>query len=190
MNNDFSTQPGANPERSYWFSRHSKSVIFLILTLAMLGGYLAFTIPVSVFPATNFPRILIAVDNGVMPTDQMMVTITRPLEEGVNSVPGLLEVRSITSRGSAEVDLFFNWNVDMFQTLQYVNAAVARVQTTLPTTATVNTHRLTFAAFPIMGYSMTSDTIPQTTLWQLATYTVKPQLNRLAGVSTVIVQGG
>ena len=76
------------PEPSYWFARHSKSVIFLILTLALLGGYLAFTIPVAVFPATNFPRILIAVDNGVMPTDQMMVTITRRLEEGVNSVPG------------------------------------------------------------------------------------------------------
>ena len=109
-------------ENSYWFLRHSRSVIFLILTLALLGGYLAFTIPVSVFPSTNFPRVLIAVDNGVMPIDQMMVTITRPIEETVNSVPGLLEVRSITSRGSAEIDLFFRWDVDMFQTLQYVNA--------------------------------------------------------------------
>jgi CzcA family heavy metal efflux pump len=145
---------------------------------------------VAVFPSTNFPRIVIGVDNGVMPIDQMQVTVTRPIEEIVNSVPGLDRILSITSRGSAEVDLFFNWNVDMFQTLQYVNAAVARVQTTLPATAILNTNRLTFAAFPIMGYSMTSDTIPQTTLWQLATYTVKPQLNRLVGVSTVIVQGG
>ena len=64
-----------------------------------------------------------------MPIDQMQVTVTRPIEEAVNSVPGLDRVRSITSRGSAEIDLFFNWNVDMFQTLQYVNAAVARVQT-------------------------------------------------------------
>ena len=46
---------------SFWFTRHSRSVIFLILTLALLGGYLAFTIPVSVFPSTNFPRILIGV---------------------------------------------------------------------------------------------------------------------------------
>jgi CzcA family heavy metal efflux pump len=190
MKNDSGTQTGANPERSYWFSRHSKSVIFLILTLAMLGGYLAFTIPVSVFPATNFPRILIAVDNGVMPTDQMMVTITRPLEEGVNSVPGLLEVRSITSRGSAEIDLFFDWNVDMFQTLQYVNAAISRVQPELPPTATVIANRLTFASFPIIGYSLTSATIPQTQLWEMATYDIKPRLNRLDGVSTVLVQGG
>ena len=175
---------------SYWFSRYSKPVIFLIITLALIGGYLAFTIPVSVFPETNFPRILVAVDNGVMPIDQMMVTITRPLEEAVNTVPGLQQVRSITSRGSAEIDLFFDWNVDMFQTLQYVNAELARVQPELPSTATVVAHRMTFASFPILGYSLTSDRVPQTQLWEMATYEIKPRLNRLDGISTVIIQGG
>ena len=180
----------SQPESSYWFAHYSKPVIFLILTVALLGAYLAFTIPVSVFPETNFPRILIAVDNGVMPIDQMMVTITRPLEEAVNSVPGLEDVRSITSRGSAEIDLFFSWNVDMFQTLQYVNAALSRVQPELPSTATVVANRMTFASFPIIGYSLTSDTMPQTQLWEMATYEIKPRLNRLDGVSTVLIQGG
>ena len=179
-----------SPESTYWFSLHSKPVIFVILTLALVGGFLAFRIPVSVFPSTNFPRILIAVDNGVMPTDQMMVTITRPIEEAVNSVPGLQEVRSITSRGSAEVDLFFDWNVDTFQTLQYVNAAISRVQPDLPPTASVVANRMTFASFPIMGYSLTSSTVPQTQLWEMATYDLKPRLNRLDGVSSVLVQGG
>jgi multidrug efflux pump subunit AcrB len=174
----------------HWVSRHSQPMIFLILTLALLGGYLAFTIPVSVFPSTNFPRVLIAVDNGVMPIDQMMVTVTRPIEEAVNSVPGLLTVRSITSRGSAEVDLYFRWDLDMFQTLQYVNAALSRVQPELPPTAKVEAHRMTFASFPIVGYSITSTTVPQTRLWEMATYEMKPRLNRLDGVATVIVQGG
>jgi CzcA family heavy metal efflux pump len=178
------------PESSFWFSRHSKPVIFVIITLALAGVYLAFTIPVSVFPTTNFPRILIAVDNGVMPIDQMMVTITRPLEEAVNSVPGLEQVRSITSRGSAEIDLFFRWDVDMFQTLQYVNAELARVQNELPPTASVVAHRMTFASFPIIGYSLTSDNVPQTKLWEMATYEIKPRLNRLDGVATIVVQGG
>jgi CzcA family heavy metal efflux pump len=178
------------PESSYWFAHYSKPVIFLIITVALLGAYLAFTVPVAVFPETNFPRILIGVDNGVMPIDQMMVTITRPLEEAVNSVPGLQNVRSITSRGSAEIDLFFDWNVDMFQTLQLVNAAISRVQSELPSTATIVANRLTFASFPIMGYSLTSDTVPQTQLWEMATYEIKPRLNRLDGVSTVLVQGG
>ena len=175
---------------SYWFARHSKSTIFLITTLALVGGYLAFSIPVAVFPSTDFPRIVIGVDNGVMPIDQMMVTITRPLEEAVNSVPGLEVVKSITSRGSAEIDLFFSWKVDMFQTLQLVDSAVARAQSSIPSTAQIQTHRLTFASFPIMGYSLTSDLMPQTQLWELATYQIKPRLNRLNGVATVVVQGG
>jgi len=174
----------------YWFARHARSVVFLTVTLALVGAFLAFTIPVAVFPATNFPRILISVDNGVMPIDQMMVTITRPLEEGVNSVPGLQNVRSITSRGSAEIDLFFGWDVDMFQTLQYVNAALSRVQTELPPSAKVEAHRMTFASFPIMGYSLTSATMEPTKLWEMATYEIKPRLNRLDGISTVIIQGG
>jgi CzcA family heavy metal efflux pump len=177
-------------DNSHWFARHSKPLIFLIITLAVLGVYLAFTIPIAVFPTTNFPRVLIAADNGVMPIDQMMVTVTRPIEQAVNSVPGLLQVRSNTSRGSAQIDLFFDWNADMFQTLQYVNSAISRVQPELPPTATIVANRMTFASFPIIGYSMTSDKIPQTELWQLATYELKPRLNRLDGVATVLVQGG
>lgn len=174
----------------HWTARHLKAIVFILCALAAFGVYLAVGIPVSVFPSTNFPRIVVGVDNGVMPIDQMQVTITRPIEEELNSVPGLERVLSTTSRGSAEIDLFFNWTVDMFQTLQYVNAAIARVQPTLPATAAITTNRLTFAAFPIMGYSLTSQTVPQTALWELATYTIKPQLNRLLGVSSVVIQGG
>jgi CzcA family heavy metal efflux pump len=177
-------------DRSYWFVRMAKPIIVSIAVIAFLGIYLAFTIPVSVFPETNFPRILVAVDNGVMPIDQMMVTITRPIEEAVNSVPGLKNVRSITSRGSAEVDLFFDWNADMFQVLQSVNAAISRVQSTLPPGATVVANRMTFASFPVMGYSLTSQKVPQSKLWELATYEIKPRLNRVDGVSSIVVQGG
>jgi CzcA family heavy metal efflux pump len=175
---------------SHWFARHAKSLIFVVLTLAAVGAYVAFRIPVAVFPTTNFPRVLIAADNGVMPIDQMMVTVTWPIEEAVRTVPGIEEVRSTTSRGSAEIDVFFDWKVDIFRTLQFVESAISRVQPELPPTATVVAHRMTFASFPVIAYSMTSDTIPQTELWELATYEVKPRLNRLNGVSSVVLQGG
>ena len=173
-----------------WFQRFSRPILFLIVSLTLVGGYLTFSIPVSVFPNTDFPRIVIGVDNGVMPIDQMLVVITRPIEEAVNSVPGLQKVQSITSRGSAEVDLFFDWNSDMILTLQRVDAVVARFQAELPATAKVETHRLTFAVFPILGYSLTSDTVPQNKLWEIATYDLKPRINRLDGVASVIIQGG
>ncbi len=183
-------EPVHSPSAEHWSARYGKSIIFVILTMVAGGIYLAFNIPIAVFPETNFPRIVVGVDNGVAPIDQMLVTVTRPIEEALNSVPGLDRVQSITSRGSVEVDLFFSWKVDMFQTLELVNAALARVQSSLPPTAAVTSNRMTFAAFPILGYSLTSDAIPQTRLWELATYQVKPRLNRLGGVSTVVVQGG
>jgi CzcA family heavy metal efflux pump len=173
-----------------WFRRLSSPILFLTISVALAGAYLAFRIPISVFPNTDFPRIVIGVDNGVMPIDQVLVMITKPLEEAVNSVPGLNKVYSITSRGSAEVDLFFDWNSDMILTLQRVDAVVARLQPELPAGAKIETHRLTFASFPILGYSLTSSTVSQDKLWEIATYDLKPRLSRLDGVASVLVQGG
>ncbi|MGB2671874.1 MAG: efflux RND transporter permease subunit [Candidatus Acidiferrum sp.] len=186
------SQISAHPKQQDlpWFQRLSRPILFVIVSLCLVGGYSAFSIPVSVFPSTDFPRVVIGVDNGVTPIDQMLVTITRPIEEAVNSIPGLQKVRSTTSRGSAEVDMFFDWNSDMVLTLQRVDALVARLQTELPATAKIDTHRLTFAVFPIIAYSLTSDTIPQNKLWEIATYDLKPRINRLDGVATVIIQGG
>src|SRR5580693_3272858 len=158
-------QPKVRPQQTgqpehHWTERFGKSIIFVILTLVAAGVYLALTIPISVFPETNFPRIVVGVDNGVAPIDQMLVIVTRPIEEALNTVPGLERVQSITSRGEVEIDLFFSWKVDMFQTLELVNAALARVQSSLPANAAVTSNRMTFAAFPILGYSLTSDTVP------------------------------
>ncbi|MFP5235159.1 MAG: efflux RND transporter permease subunit [Acidobacteriota bacterium] len=175
-------------EETFWLARSTRTIFFFAIVLTVAGIFMATRVPISVLPETNFPRVIIGVDNGVMPIEQMEVTITRPIEDGVNSVPGLTSVRSTTSRGSAEIDLFFNWNVNMITTLQLVDAALNRVQ--LPSTAILTTNRLTFATFPILGYSLTSNTLSQTQLWELATYDLKPPLNRVYGVSTVTVQGG
>src|SRR6201994_550798 len=182
-------------EQSFWLAAGSKPIFFFLAVLTLAGIYTAFQVPISVFPDTNFPRVVIGVDNGVMPVEQMQVLITKPIEDAVNSVPGLLTVRSNTSRGSAEVSLFFDWNVDMLHTLQLTDAALAKVAQTLPSTARITTNRLTFATFPILGYALTADdrgkdTVPQTRLWEIATYDLKPPLNRVQGVSTVVIQGG
>ncbi len=187
---DFSAPPPPAGETPHWTAKFGKSIIFVILTAVAVGIYLALTIPVAVFPETDFPRVVVGVDNGVAPIDQMLVTVTKPIEEALNTVQGLDHLWSVTSRGTAEIDLFFDWTVDMYRTLELVNAALARVQSTLPSTAKVTANRLTFAAFPIIGYSLTSETVSQTALWEMATYDIKPRLNRQPGVSSVIVQGG
>jgi CzcA family heavy metal efflux pump len=181
---------GHGDEAPFWLATAAKPIFFFLAILTLAGIYTAFQVPISVFPEVNFPRVVIGVDNGVMPVEQMQVTITKPIEDAINSVPGLVTVRSTTSRGSAEISLFFDWNADMFRTLQLTDAALARISQSLPATAHITTNRLTFATFPILGYALTSDTVPQTRLWEIATYDLKPPLNRVNGVSTVLVQGG
>src|ERR1700732_4365271 len=148
---------GKRLERTtFWLARNTKTVFFFTIVLGIAGIYLALRVPISVFPETDFPRVVIGIDNGVMPVEQMQVLITKPIEDAVNSVPGLTTVRSTTSRGTAEVSLFFNWSIDMFRTLELVSAAVSRVQQELPATAKITIIRLTFATFPIVGYSLTT----------------------------------
>ena len=184
--------PAEDSVDSFWLSRAAKPIFFFLVVLTAAGIYTASKLPISVFPDTNFPRVVIGVDNGVMPVEQMQVTVTKPIEDAVNSVPGLVTVRSTTSRGSAEVSLFFDWDVDMFRTLQLTDAALSKMQSELPPTAKITTNRLTFATFPIVAYALTADSgqVSQSELWQLATYQLKPPLNRVLGVSTVVVQGG
>src|SRR5271157_6105509 len=127
------TEEGAmTRQKPFWLIRSTRTIFFFVAILTLAGIYFAFQVPISVFPATNFPRVVIGVDNGVMPVEQMQVTITKPIEDAINSVPGLQTIRSTTSRGSAEISLFFDWSVDMFRTLELVNAEISRVQQELP----------------------------------------------------------
>ena len=176
--------------REFWLERWRAPIFFFLALLTIAGIYFALHLPISVFPDTNFPRVAIGIDNGVMPVEQMEVTITRPIEDAMNAVPGLQTVRSTTSRGTAEVSLFFDWNADMGQALQLVTAELGKMRQKLPATAVISANRLTFATFPILGYSLSSDTLSQTALWELANYQLKPPLNRVSGVQAVIVQGG
>src|SRR3954469_13200664 len=96
------------------------------------GLYAAFRLPISIFPQTDFPRIVIIVDNGVVPAQQMLVSVTRPIEEAMNGIPGIQRIRSTTQRGGADINLFFNWNVDILQSLQLVQARLSQLTASLP----------------------------------------------------------
>jgi CzcA family heavy metal efflux pump len=171
-------------------THHAIAIAFIVFALCLGGIYSATKIPSSVFPQTNFPRVVILVDNGVMPGDEMMATITRPIEEAMKDIPGVVTIRDATGRGSAEVNVFFNWKVDMIQSELYVLSRLSQIRSTLPATATTNVFRLTFSAFPIIGVSLTSATRDITHLWEIARYTLKPRFLRIPGVGRVDLVGG
>jgi CzcA family heavy metal efflux pump len=172
-------------------SRQSRAILVIVALLCAAGVYAAWQLPIAVFPATDFPRIVIIVDNGEAPASQTLVSVTRPIEEAMNGIPGIARIKSKTARGSTEISLYFNWNGDINQELNLVQARMSQLLTSLPPTAEIrNIDRLTFAVFPVTGYSLTSDKRDQATLTDLANYVVRPQLARLPGVAIVGVAGG
>src|SRR5689334_12059382 len=172
-------------------ARQSRAILVIVALLCAAGIYAAWQLPIAVFPETDFPRIVIIVDNGEAPASQTLVSVTRPIEEAMNGIPGIARIKSKTARGSSEINLYFNWGGDIRQELSLVQARMSQLLTTLPSTAEIrNIDRLTFAVFPVVGYSLTSDKRDQATLTDLATYVVRPQLARLPGVAIVGVAGG
>jgi CzcA family heavy metal efflux pump len=176
--------------QDFFVFRHRKAILFLTAALCIAGAYCAFNMPSSVFPQTDFPRVVILIDNGVMPADEMMATITRPVEEAMKNIPGTVNIRSTTGRGSADISVFFDWSTDMVEAELYVLGRLAQIRSELPPTAEFAVHRLTFSAFPIMGVSLTSSQRSITELWEMARYELSPRLLRIPGVAQVKIVGG
>jgi multidrug efflux pump subunit AcrB len=173
-----------------WTQAHRRSILFLLAMLALAGLAAAFRLPVSLFPTVDFPRVVVSIDAGDQPAEQMEMLVTRPVEEAVRRVPGVLNVRSTTTRGSAEVSINFDWGRDMAAATLQVNAAIAQVQGTLPPATQVLTRRMDPTVFPIIAYSLVSHTLSPVRLRDLAEYQLRPALSSIDGVSRVQVQGG
>ena len=172
-------------------ARERGAAIFLtVAVLAAAGVYAALRSPASIFPSVTFPIVKVIADVGEEPAARMMPTVTRPLEEAIHRVPGVRRVISATSRGSTEMSAEFDWGTDMRQALQRVEAEAERIRPDLPPDARVEVEWMNTSIFPILGYALVSDTRSQADLWDLAEYTLKPELIRVPGVAQVQIQGG
>ncbi|GBL46701.1 cobalt-zinc-cadmium resistance protein CzcA [Sulfuriferula multivorans] len=173
-----------------WMQGHRRSILFLLVLLALAGALAAFKLPVTLFPNVDFPRVLVSLDAGDRPADLMMLSVTQPVEEAVRRVPGVRDVRSTTSRGTAEVSISFDWGIDMGLATSQVNEAITQILPNLPSGTQMSTKRMDPTVFPILAYSLTSKTQSQTALYDLARYQLRPLLSSVNGVARIEVIGG
>ena len=169
---------------------HGRALVLVVLSFALAGILLTPQIPISIFPQTDFPRIVILVDNGISPPNIQMTTVTRPIEEAIRLVPGVTTVRSTTARGSTEISVFFRWDVDILNALHLVQGRISQITPTLPPEARFYINRLTFSVFPMVGFSITSSSRKTSELWDMAYYEISPRLYRLSGVAETRIVGG
>jgi multidrug efflux pump subunit AcrB len=173
-----------------WFHAHRRSLLFLITILALAGLMSVFNLPVALFPNVSFPRVRVSIDAGNRPAHQMAIAVTRPLAEAIRSVRGVREVRSTTSRGSAELNVDFDWGANMSRAYLEVNAAASQVLPDLPPGTRISAVRMDPTVNePVIAYSLRSNRLTQTQLYDLARYQLLPLLSGVKGVAKVGIQG-
>jgi CzcA family heavy metal efflux pump len=169
---------------------NKRAMIFIALFLSLIGFYLIFQIPQGVFPDATFPRITVLVDYGLAPLQQMEIEVVKPIEEAVKMVPGVRIVRSATNRGSSEINIDFNWDEDMFQAYQLVQAQVSGIQNALPDGVEIFVRRINTSTFPVAGYALNAPGNDLVKLRDFAVYTLRPQLADIPGIFNIEIIGG
>ena len=168
-----------------------KSPLTLAIVLVILGGMFAYSkMQTSLFPEITFPKIKIIADAGELPVDQMMVTVTRPLELAIKKVPDLKILRSTTSRGSCEISAYMDWSTNIDLSQQRIESKINEIRNILPPDIDINVERMNPSILPVIGYTLESKSRSPIDLKYLATFTVKPFLSQVDGVSEIRVIGG
>ena len=170
--------------------RHARSILLVAIAVAIAGAVAARSLPVGLFPQVAFPRVVVDLDAGSRPADQMALLVTRPVEQAIRTVPGVQDVRSSSSRGTAQISIDFGWGRDMIASTLLVDTAIAQILPDLPAGTGYNVRRMDPTVFPIISYALQSDTISPIALRDLAQYQIVPLLSSIAGLARVDVQGG
>jgi len=173
-----------------WAQSHARSILFFLATLVVAGVVASFSLPVALFPHVSFPRVRITLDAGDRPAERMAIEVTTPVEEAVRAIPGVRSVRSTTSRGTAEISVNFDWGEDMVAAMLQCQSQVNKILPALPTGTSFEVERMDPTVFPVIAYSLTSDSHSLVELRDLALYTLRPALSTVSGVARVTVQGG
>ena len=173
-----------------WIHQHTRSVVFVMVILALAGIAASFILPVSLFPRTSWPRVEITVNSGDRTAKMIAVQVTYPLENAIRAILGVRRVTSTTSRGTADIYASFGWGKNMVQALTLVQSAVNNVLPSLPAGTTAEVRLRNPTNYQVISYSLVSKTVSQSRLRRIALYQIRPLLLGIKGVARIGVEGG
>ncbi len=168
------------------------------LTVLVFGLVAALRLPIELLPELSYPTITVRTIHADAAPVEIEELVTRPIEERVGAVPGIVKVESVSREGQSDVILDFAWGTPMDQALADVREKLDRV--TLPTTAARPVLlRYDPSQEPVMRLALVPrdrasaaalDAGDLAVLRDAADRTVKRALEKIAGVAAVEIHGG
>ncbi|WP_445738732.1 efflux RND transporter permease subunit [Mariniflexile sp.] len=168
-----------------------KFPLLAIGILILIGGVFTYqNLKIGLFPDITFPKIKVIADAGQQPVDKMMTTVTIPLENIIRRTEGLQYIRSTTSRGSCEISVFLDWNMDINTAKAQIESFINQSQGSILPNTTFSVEKMNPSILPVMGYSLEGEGLLQVDLKKIAKFQVKPYLAATPGVLDIAVIGG
>ena len=166
----------------------TKPILFVGI-LIFVAGFFSFTrMQTNLFPAVQFPRISIIVDAGQLPIDRMMISVTQPLESAVKKVNGVQIVKSSTSRGSATIEVYFDWGLDIYALKPQLESRINEIKNFLPPGVNISAEVMNQSLFPVYGYTLENPDKTDVDLKDVANLIVRPSFSQVEGISNVVIR--
>ncbi len=168
-----------------------KFPLLAIGILLLIGGIFTYqNLKTGLFPDITFPKIKVIADAGQQPVDKMMATVTIPLENIIRRTEGLQYIRSTTARGSCEISVFLDWDMDINTAKAQIESFINQSQGNILQNTVFSVEKMNPSILPVMGYSLEGEGLSQVDLKKIAKYQIKPYLAATPGVSDIVVIGG
>ncbi len=167
----------------------------IVVALAiLLLGYGAISVTrakYDVFPEFAPPQVGIQTEAPGLTAEQVEVLVTQPIENAINGVPGVEQLRSSSIQGLSVITVIFGTSSDIYRDRQVVSERLSEAAEHLPTNAAAPTMTpLTSSSSTVLVLGLTSDTRSLMDIRTLADWTLRLRLLAVPGVSKVAVFGG
>jgi multidrug efflux pump len=179
-----------NPSRTFILRPVATS---LLMAGVLLAGFVAFRqLPVSALPEVDYPTIQVATTYPGASPDVMASSVTAPLERQFGQMPGLKQMTSTSSAGLSMIALQFDLDLSIDvaeqEVQQSINGSGTFLPADLPTPPLYS--KVNPADTPIATLSLSSSTLPLSTVEDLADTRLAPKISQLSGVGLVTISGG
>jgi hydrophobic/amphiphilic exporter-1 (mainly G- bacteria), HAE1 family len=162
----------------------------IILSLTVVGAFAFMRLGLDRFPKVDFPTVVVTTRLPGAAPEEVETEITDKIEEAVNTISSIDELRSNSSEGVSQVIISFLLEKDADIAAQEVRDRVNRVLPLLPRTIDQPTvEKFDPDSAPVLTLSVSADK-PLRDITEYADKTLRRQLESVSGVGQVVVVGG
>jgi multidrug efflux pump subunit AcrB len=176
---------------SYPFIRRPIATTLVAAGLFVIGSVAYLFLPVASLPSVDLPTIVVVASRPGADPATMAATVAAPLERRLGAIAGVTELTSTSALGSTAIPVQFDLerNVDgaARDVQAALNAAAADLPLDLPQVPTFR--KVNPAASPILILALTSKTIGQSAIYDIADTVIAQRISQVEGVGQVTVAG-